>query len=116
MSPQLPNYLRANRKRLGLSQEEIAFLLGALNGAKVCRYERFVRQPSLETALACEVIFQKSIRELFLGLYKEIERDVIERARVLAHKTGRRPSSPQTLQKCQALGMIASNHLKHKRS
>jgi transcriptional regulator with XRE-family HTH domain len=116
MSSQLPNYLRANRKRLGLSQEEVAFLLGTPSGAKVCRYERFVRQPSLETALACEVIFQKSIRELFLGLYQQIEHDVVERARVLAHRTGRRPSSRQTLQKCQTLGMIVSNYAKHKKS
>jgi hypothetical protein len=46
------NYLRSNRKRLALSQDEVAFLLGALSGTKVCRYERFVRTPSLETALA----------------------------------------------------------------
>src|ERR1022692_2737361 len=55
-SPQLPNHLLSNRKRLALSQGEVAFLLGTESGAQVCRYEQFDRQPSLETALACEVI------------------------------------------------------------
>src|SRR5258708_38807061 len=53
-APHLHNYLRAHRKRLGLSQDEVAYLLGAESGAKVCRYERLVRGASLETALAFE--------------------------------------------------------------
>ena len=46
-SPQLTNYLRTNRKRLGLSQEEVAFVLGFKGedkGIKVCRDENFARQ------------------------------------------------------------------------
>src|SRR5439155_21798184 len=85
-SPELPNYLRANRKRLALSQDEVAFLLGAQSGAKVCRYERFVREPSLETALAYEAIFKRSVSELFGGLYQKVEREVAERAKILAKR------------------------------
>lgn len=76
--------MRANRKRLGLSQDEVAFLLGTQSGAKVCRYERFVREPSLETAFAYEAIFRRSVRELFGGVYQEIERKVAARASALA--------------------------------
>src|ERR1041384_3504983 len=85
-SPLLPNYLRANRKRLALSQDEVAFLLGTRSGGKVCRYERFVRQPSLETALAYEAIFRRSVSELFPGLYQKVERDVAERAKILGER------------------------------
>jgi transcriptional regulator with XRE-family HTH domain len=84
ISSQLPNYLRSNRKRLSLSQEEVAFLLGTQSGAKVCRYERFGREPSLETALAFEVIFQRSASELFGGLYQKVEQEVTARAKALA--------------------------------
>jgi transcriptional regulator with XRE-family HTH domain len=42
---QLPNYLLSNRKRLSLSQKDVAFLLGNQDGAKVSRYERFAREP-----------------------------------------------------------------------
>jgi transcriptional regulator with XRE-family HTH domain len=86
-SPQLSNYLVSNRKRLALSQKEVAFLLGNTGGAKVSRYERFDREPSLETALALEVIFQRSASELFSGLYQKVEQGVIERAKTLASRT-----------------------------
>lgn len=86
-SSHLPNYLRAERKRLSLSQDEVARLLGAESGAKVCRYERFVREPSLRTALACEALFQKPVRELFAGLYEAMERKVGAHAKALPPKT-----------------------------
>jgi transcriptional regulator with XRE-family HTH domain len=83
VSSQLPNYLLSNRKRLALSQDEVAFLLGTKSGAKVSRYERFTRMPSLETALAFEVIFQRAPSELFGGLYQQIEQEVAARAKAL---------------------------------
>lgn len=86
-SLQLPNYLRAHRKRLALSQDEVAFLLGVQSGAKVCRYERFARAPTLETALAFEVIFQRPARELFSGLYEQVERRIAARAKSLTRRT-----------------------------
>ena len=96
-TPQLPNYLRANRKRLALSQDEVAFLLGNKGGANVSRYERFDREPSLETALALEVIFQRSASELFGGLYQKVEREVMERAKILAYRTNQKDSKRQML-------------------
>jgi transcriptional regulator with XRE-family HTH domain len=83
---QLPNYLRFNRKRLALSQAEVAFLLGCQSGAKVSRYEQFKREPSLETALACEMVFQRSASELFGGLYQKVEAEVAARAETLASR------------------------------
>ena len=43
---QLPNYLRAHRKATGLSQRDVARLLGGGNGSKVSGYEHFSRTPS----------------------------------------------------------------------
>lgn len=107
-SSQLPNYLLANRKRLALSQAEVAFLLGTHSGAKVCRNERFVREPSLSTALAYEVIFQRPTSELFGGLYQQIEQEVAARAKTLTFRTNRGKQSPRTLHKRQALISIAA--------
>lgn len=103
----LPNYLKANRRRLALSQDEVAFLLGTQSGAKVCRYERFVREPSLRTALAYEVIFKRSVSELFGGLYQEVEREVAGRARILAAKEHRGKPTQQTKHKHEALNELA---------
>lgn len=83
-SPLLPNHLRANRKRLALSQDDVALLLGIRDGTNVCRYERFLHAPDLEAALACEVIFQRPISELFPGLYQKIEKKVAQRAKTLS--------------------------------
>ena len=104
----LPNYLRTNRKRLGLSQGEIAYLLGAGSGAKACRYERFARDPGLRTALAYEAIFQRPIRELFAGLYDEIEREVAERAKRLVLTTDRMKPGLRTARKRETFAQIAA--------
>jgi transcriptional regulator with XRE-family HTH domain len=92
--PSLPlaNYLRSNRKRLTLTQEEVAFLLGVKGqdrGVKVCRDERLSREPSLATALAYEVIYQKPVRELFAGVYEGIEQEVAARAKILGYRKDR---------------------------
>ena len=107
-SSQLPNYLRANRKRLGLSQDEVAFLLGTQSGAKVCRYERFKRAPALETAFAFEAIFRRPARELFCGLYQKIEQEVAARAKTLTYRTKYQRSNRQTAHKRQTLMDIAA--------
>lgn len=107
---QLPNYLRSNRKRLALSQDEVAFLLGTRSGAKVCRDERFIREPSLKTALAYEVIFQKPTRELFGGLYQEIEQEVAARAKTLANRIDRDNPNRQITQKLKAIADIVARH------
>jgi len=106
---QLPNYLRSNRKRAALSQDEAAFLLGSHGGAKVCRYERFTCEPSLSTALAFEVMYQKPVRELFAGLYQRVERDVAARAKTLIYKTDRAKPNRRTARKRQLLASIINS-------
>jgi transcriptional regulator with XRE-family HTH domain len=75
----LENYLRTYRKKAGLSQREVAFLLGCEDGAQVSRYEKRRRLPPLETALACEAIFGIPISELFAGMRRSVGRDIEKR-------------------------------------
>ena len=105
-SSQLPNYLRSNRKRLALSQDEVAFLLGTRSGEKVCRDERFMREPTLEMALAYVAIFKRPAEELFGGLYQKVEKQVAERAKVLVSRMDGQPSNWRTAHKLQALADI----------
>jgi transcriptional regulator with XRE-family HTH domain len=109
MSSHLPNYLRAHRKRAALSQSEVAFLLGTHGGAKVCRYERFVREPSLESALAFEAIFHVPVREIFRGLYRKIEKGVATRAKVLSYRTSRKTQNRQCKRKHETVLKIAGS-------
>jgi hypothetical protein len=79
-----------------LSQEEVGFLLGIGGigkGEKVCRDENFVREPSLQDALAYEVIYGRPVRELFAGVYQEAEQAVAARAKILNFRKLRNPDA-----------------------
>lgn len=83
MSQKIYNYIRSHRKRAGLDQEELAFLLGCQCGTKVSRYENFSREPNIQTVFACQAVFQIEARTLFPGMYTKVEHKVITRARML---------------------------------
>ena len=106
LSPQVPHHLRANRKRLALSQADVAFLLGNESGGPVSRYEHFKRVPDLETALAYEVIASRATSELFGGMYREAEMKVAERAKMLLELTTP-ATGPRALQRRGTLASLA---------
>jgi transcriptional regulator with XRE-family HTH domain len=108
MAHTLHNYLRTYRKRAGLSQDEVAFLLGAAYGTKVSRYERRSRQPGLTTAFAYEVLFGASARKLFGGLFRKVEAVTLRRARLLIRKLSAAARDPLTARKLDLLRAITS--------
>jgi transcriptional regulator with XRE-family HTH domain len=105
MSPRLPNYLVSHRKRLGLSQEDVAHLLGVESGAKFSRYEQFVRRPNLETALACEIVLQCALSELFSGIYENLEGEIRARAKKLLESSDRK--APNGSRRRETLSLLA---------
>lgn len=86
MSKTLPNYLKTYRRKAGLTQDDMAYLLGCNSGAKVSRYEHFKARPSLTTALAYQTIFRIPAKELFPGIYQKVENEISERVRLLSGK------------------------------
>jgi transcriptional regulator with XRE-family HTH domain len=87
MTPhRLENYLETHRKHSGLTQQEVAFLLGCEDGVQVSRYENRRRLPSIETALACEEIFGVPFAELFAGMRQSVGKDVAKRRLELMSK------------------------------
>ena len=104
----LQNYLRTHRRRQGLSQADVARLLGAASGTKVSRYENFTRMPGALTVFAFEIVFNQPASELFAGRYDAIRLAVQERARRLLKDFDARPGPPagKTLRKrelCRAI-------------
>jgi DNA-binding XRE family transcriptional regulator len=97
------NHLRRYRKRGALTQEEIAFLVGAACGTKVSRHERSARPPSLQTALAYQAIFRVPIHELFPRDYRDAVAAVKGRAARLSRNVARRPDGRRTPFKQQLL-------------
>lgn len=94
MSYTLPTYLRMHRRKAGLTQAELAYLIGCPDDA-VSRLERGYRRPNLRTALACELVFRTSLRELFPGMYEEVEITVIERTHGLHRVLQGKPDCPR---------------------
>ena len=84
----LDNYLRTYRRRAGLTQEEVAFLLGSESGTSISRYEHHSRIPNLETILAYEAVFRVPAGELFAGRLETIQQDVAKRADQLVEQLG----------------------------
>lgn len=108
MPYKLNNYLRAKRKRAGFTQQELAFLLGSRSGAKVSRLEHKIRTPDLKTAIACRVVFGTPIDDLYPGICNSVKENVIERARLLSRKLGKKGPTPSREQKLTVLLSIVS--------
>ncbi len=111
----LTNYLRTYRKRTGLSQAELTFLVGLRSKSEWSHYEKYRRQPSLHTALACEEVFGVPVSELFAGLNVTARRDATRRMRTLEASL-RKQHAGQTfgwriLQKLQWLAMRLGDRL-----
>lgn len=79
----LDSYLRAHRKKAGLSQSELAKLLGYADEGAVRRHEKSKTLPPLLLALGYEAIFQTPISKLFSGLKETVENTIESRISLL---------------------------------
>jgi DNA-binding XRE family transcriptional regulator len=66
----LASYLRYHRKRSGLSQRELARLVGYPNETAVSRHERLSVAPPLDIALRYQAVFRVEISALFPTKYE----------------------------------------------
>lgn len=73
------NYLRSYRRRSGLSQGELAHLLGWKRAEVVSRIEQKRRPPTLKLVIACFILFGAPAAELFPDISASIEIDVMAR-------------------------------------
>ena len=73
------NYLRSYRLRWGLSQGELAYLLGWSRSEVISRVEMKQRDPTLKLVIACFILFGVPAAELFPDLSRDIEASVITR-------------------------------------
>ena len=77
------SFVRANRRRWGLTQPELALLIGLTSATAVSRIERAKRTPAASTLIACCIVFGVVTPDLFPSLHGEIEAAVIDAAQVL---------------------------------
>jgi DNA-binding XRE family transcriptional regulator len=99
----LPNYIRSNRKRAGLTQREVAFILGAKSSAAVSRHERSKQMPDLPTVLAYEMLFRTPVRSIFSGTQKQMRMKLLRRIRLLIRKLAAMPHRRGMMRKIEIL-------------
>lgn len=78
--------LRKFRKSTHLTQREVAMLVGYASQRAYSDLELGLKRPALGTALACSILFDVALRELFPDLADHIERDLLARAQKLNEK------------------------------
>jgi transcriptional regulator with XRE-family HTH domain len=84
------NYLRAHRKKSGLSQRDVGKLLGYKDPGPISRHERATSTPPLAAALAYELIFRAPVAAIFAGTHDAIARDVEMRMKEMGAMLGSR--------------------------
>ena len=102
----LDNYIAKHRKGAGLSQDELAIMLGLEGRSSVSRYEMALRLPELQTLIALEVVFDEPIQKLFAGVAERVRADIPRRAQALLEGMGDKPSA-ENVQKLTTLARLA---------
>jgi transcriptional regulator with XRE-family HTH domain len=103
----LDNYISMHRMQAGLSQDELAIMLGLEGRGSVARYELALRLPELQTLLALELIFDEPLQKLFAGVAQKVRADIPRRARALLEGAAEQQTSAGTAQKQALLARLA---------
>ena len=111
------NYLRSYRLRWGLSQGELAILLGCKTAGVISRIEKKLRPPTLKVMIGCFVLFGTPVAEIFPDISGSVEANVMERVWELYEKIQGDPSK-KTKAKIEFLekSIERANQRNHKRS
>jgi transcriptional regulator with XRE-family HTH domain len=87
------NLVRILRRRLGLSQKELAFLLGYTSESQVSRLENGSRIPQFEQSLAIELLFGTERRSVFPKAHLAVGLELKGRVTELVAQLSQRRSS-----------------------
>ena len=80
-----PNRLWRQRHRAGLSQQDVADLVGYHTPGEISRFERGERLPSLVMALKLEIVYHTPVAFIFPDLYLRLREAI--RAKQEEHET-----------------------------
>ena len=105
--PTTPNlHLRGFRKRSGLTQSDVARLLGRISPSPISRLETGEQTPDLRTALLLEVVFGASASQLFRTTFQQLAKKVRDRAALLEDSLALQSDTPDTRRRRSELKAI----------
>lgn len=76
----IPNCLPKYRRQKGLTQKEVARILGFRNSAIISKWERGFSFPSTPSLLKLSALYGRQAEALFIDLYQKIKEGVISEA------------------------------------
>ncbi len=79
------NNIRRFRMERGITQRQLAHIIGYQSVSSLSHLERGRKLPSIQTAMKLEVAFQRLIPDIFPRLYDEV-RDSVARRRMALFK------------------------------
>jgi transcriptional regulator with XRE-family HTH domain len=109
-SGRLPSYLRAYRKKSGLTLRDMASLLGSQTPGQFFRYEQHQHIPSIRTAFAFEAILKVPVAELFAGIRESVEKEIEERMQILIRDFEEKANHKPTTARRNKLRWLRENH------
>ena len=101
MNHQPISLFRSSRRRSGLTQDEVAFLVGLRAPSQVSRHESGEREPDLRLALGYKLIFNATVHELLPHIYLEVAQQIGLRAKKLLDRHRHVPPSQRST--CKAV-------------
>jgi transcriptional regulator with XRE-family HTH domain len=93
--PPFKNYLRTYRKKLGLTQREVAEILGFKSAGQLCDLELGSVMPTTRDCVAFGVLYKRSFRELWPNTNSDIETQIDNNIRHFIKRLQTQSSGPQ---------------------
>jgi DNA-binding XRE family transcriptional regulator len=101
----LLSHIRIHRKKSGLSQRELAYVLGYASDSQVIQHERAIIVPEFLMALAYEALLQVPVSDLFPGFSQAVadavETRLAELERTLQKKNAKGRNARATARKLE---------------
>lgn len=86
-SNKINNYLRLYRKKNGLSQKDIAYLMGFKTSTSISNYERGNKLPQLINLLKLEIVYRTPIAFLFKDHLDQLKKEIQEKEKSLKRRS-----------------------------
>jgi len=77
--PKINNRLRMYRKIKGLSQVQVASLMGLTSSSQLSRWENSQRLPPLRKAIQLSVLYNRLVTDLFFDIFDEEREKLIKK-------------------------------------
>ncbi len=80
---QILNRLWKYRKERGLTQRDVAYILGTKNSSQISHWERGDKIPGTRNILKLSALYQRLSNDLLWGFYEKLREEVIARKKKL---------------------------------